>query len=273
MSAEKQAGERSTAEFIARNPVFELGQMANQLGLRGGVRAAHERAKHHLAQGRLIRVSRGIYAAVPAGVRPGSFVPDKFLVARAARPDSVYCYHSALELHGVAQSLWNDCTVFTARRRGPIPLGGGEVHFLSIPSAIGSSHGSFAETTVHRMGTPLLVSSPERTVVEGFRRPGRTGGLGEHFESCSALGVLDLELVIEVLRRYGERRLWSAIGWFLEHHRSRFFVTSDHLRVIADSASDSPIYLDRGDRGGRLLDRWNLIVPEALLAGMEGDRG
>ena len=273
MSTGEQAERQPTAAYIAKHPVFEIGHMAAELALRGGVRAAHERAKHHMQQGRLVRVARGIYASVPAGIDPSSFVPDKFLVARAAREDAVFCYHSALELHGVAQSHWSDCTVFTAKRRSSISLGAGAVHFLSIPSAIGKGHGSFGEALVQRSGQSLRIAGPERTLVEGFRRPDRAGGVEEHIDSCSALGVLGVDLLFKVLARYGERRLWSAVGWFLERHQEQFFVTDDHLRKAESRASNSPIYLDRKERGGKLMSRWSLIVPDMLTSGMEGDRG
>ena len=37
------------------------------------------------------------------------------------------------------------------------------------------------------------------------------------------------------------------------------------------SSMQSPLYLARGQRGGVLVRRWNLIVPEVLVEGRDPD--
>ncbi|MFH0946293.1 MAG: hypothetical protein V2A76_13920 [Planctomycetota bacterium] len=219
-------------------------------------------------------VAPGLYAVVPAGGTPETFRPDPFLVAVAARPDAVFCFHSALELLGTAHAVWSDCTVYSSRRRRPIELNPGVVRFLQFPEPLhGEQDGALGTRRVERQGRLLVTTGPERTLVEGFRRPKHVGGLEELIVSASGFSSLDLELLEVVLERYGVAHLWSVTGWFLERFRQTFHVPEAVLERFAARVPAAPQYIERGRRGGRLERRWNLIVlPELDRFGEPDER-
>ncbi len=255
----------STPEFFARNSVFSLEEAARELAPPGGRAGTVERLKHHLATGRLKLVGRGLYAVVPPGTEPEALRPDPFLVAAAARPDAVFSHHAALELLGAAHSVWNECTAYTRRRRRPLALDGTTVRFLDVPEAMGEqSDRGLGTRKIERRGRLLETTGPERTLVEGLRRPRLTGGLEELVLSAGGFATLDLDLLGEVLARYNVANLWAATGWFLECTRETFHVPEAVLERHATRVPASPQYLDRGRRGGVLHRRWNLIVPAEL---------
>jgi hypothetical protein len=119
---------------------------------------------------------------------------------------------------------------------------------------------------IERMGKLLRTTGPERTLVEGFRRPSLTGGLEELVRSASGFSTLDLDLIEEVLQRYDIATLWAAVGWFLEHFQHTFYVPESMLERLEQHRPVSPHYLERDLRGGALLNRWNLILPETLTS-------
>ena len=261
----------STELFLQRHPVFDVRLLAEEVGSEKSLRAAHERAKYHVSQGRLKRIARGLYAAVPPGVSPDRFSPDPYLVAAAARPDGVFCYHSALELHGVAYSTWNSCAVFTKRRRAALKLNGNEVSFLCHPAPLSKAQREVTGVSqVERSGQRLSVTTPERTLVEGFHNLSRVGGAQELCASVSGFGVLDLEHLQEMLSLYNQKRLWAAAGWFLERYRERFYVSDAVLDSFRRHRPESPQYLGRGGPAGVMMRDWNLILPESLVQGWEG---
>ena len=92
---------------------------------------------------------------------------------------------------------------------------------------------------VRREGQAVNCTGPERTLVDGFRQPRWVGGLSELVESASGFGVLDLDLLEQVLLAYDQRTLWAAVGWFLERYQERFFVPDQYLatELRADRAS------------------------------------
>ena len=78
-----------------------------------------------------------------------------------------------------------------------------------------------------------------------------------------------------MLDTYDVRILFAAVGWFLESYREHFFVPDDFLSRLEARRPASPQYLPRRGRtegeGGRLVPRWNLILPEGVLRGEEPD--
>jgi predicted transcriptional regulator of viral defense system len=270
MSTNRQVRRRDSEAFFVRTPVFTLHEFAAALELT--LAQARERAKYHLTRGRLRNLERGLYAVVPPGRQPREFEPDRFLVAAAARPDSIFSHHAALELLGVAHSDWNVCTVFTARRRREIVLGTARIRFLSHPTVLARKHREkLATRQLERQGKELLVTGPERTLVEGFRQPREIGGLSELVDSAAGFGVLDLDLLERVLAAYRQRSLSASVGWFLERFRETFFVPEDYLDRLRANRPRSPQYIPRTLRSGVFVSRWNLVLPANVVGRREPD--
>jgi len=259
-------------DFFAGHPVFSLDEAVAALAAAGERSRVVDRLKYHLKTGRLKRVTREIYAVVPPGGPFNNLRIDPFLVAKAMHPDGVFSHHSALELLGAAYSVWTQCTVYVARRHRSLHLDGAVVRFLDSPAAMQSGAGQQLGTRkVERQGILLNTTGPERTLVESFNRPALAGGLEELVRSAAGFTTLDLDLLEEVLRRYGLARLWAATGWFLEMFQKSFHVPDDLLARIEKNRPHSRLYAERAQRGGNLARRWNLILPPALLSLGEPD--
>jgi predicted transcriptional regulator of viral defense system len=254
-----------TSEFFATHPVFSLDEATAVFMLKAGRLGAVERLKYHLKTGALKLVTRGVYAVVPPGLPADRFQPDPVLVAISVRPDGVFSHHTALELLGAAHSVWRQCTLYVKQRRRPLNINGTTILFLEHPDPIRSSNSEKLGTLrVERQGKLLRTTGPERTLVEGFRRPALAGGLEELVRSASGFSILDLDLLEKVLSEYSIANLWAAVGWFLERFQQEFYVPDKMLERLAQNRPRSPHYLERGQRGGTIAARWNLIIPDAL---------
>lgn len=255
----------SLKSFLGSHPVFTLDQACEALrrGEGGAARGAvRDRLKHHIKSGRIRSVARGVYAVIPPGASAESFVPDPFLVVLAARADAIFSHHSALELLGAAHSAWSVCTAFTASRRVTLRLHGATVRIFPHPTPLARSGKlELGTRKVERRAQLLRVTGPERTLVEGFRQPNLVGGVPELVASAAGFATLDVDLLATVLECYSLRRLWAAVGWFLEVHAPAFGVASADLTRFERHRPKAPIYLARGARGGALVARWNLVLP------------
>jgi predicted transcriptional regulator of viral defense system len=259
-------------DFFATHPVFSLDEATAALMPEGRRASVVDRLKYHLKTGRLKRVTREIYAVVPPTVSSDLFRPDPFLVANTMHPDGVFSHHSALELLGAAHSVWNQCTLYVARRRRPLLLDGTTLNFLNFPRPIQTdSRKQLGTRRIERQGRLLEVTGPERTLVEGFSRPSLAGGLEELVRSAAGFTTLDLELLEEVLSLYDLSKLWAATGWFLERFQKSFHVPDVLLACMEQRSPRSRAYIERGRRGGTLVRRWNLILPKDLLSLEEPD--
>ena len=259
----------STPSFFGSHPVFSLDQAAGALDPEGGRTRVLHRLKHHLKTGRLKAVTRGVYAVVPPETALAQMRPDPVMVAAALRPDAVFSHHTALELLGAAHSVWHQYTLYTGSVRRPLKLRGVTLMFLAQPAHFRERKQLLGTQQVERAGVLLRVTGPERTLVEGFRRPALAGGLEELVASASGFAVLDLALLGRILRAYGVANLWAATGWFLERFQSTFHVPDRFLALCERRRPQSPQYLERGTRGGVLASRWNLILPEVLVSAGE----
>lgn len=248
--------------FFAAHPVFTREQIVQAMAPEVGRAAVAARLSYHSRTGRLRSIARRIYAVVPPGQAPDSLRPDPFLVAVAARPDAIFSHHSALELLGAAHSTWSTCTLFSTGERLSLSLEGSKIRIAPHPTVLAEREEvELGTRTVERRGSILRATGPERTLVEGFRRLDLVGGVTELVASAGGFGALDLALLEEVLECYSVRRLWAAVGWFLETHARAFGVTDQDLDRFERHRPKAPIYLARGARGGALVARWNLVLP------------
>ena len=262
----------SLEAFLNANPVFRLEEYAEAQGRPQDLDAIRNQVKYHVRRGRIKRVAAGVYAAVPFDQSPESFWPDPVLVAACLRPDGLFSHHTALELLGAGHSVWNVCTLFCESPPAPRSLGDRRIQFLAFPRALERKVlTKLGVRRAERRGCRVTHTGPERTLVEGFRQPRWIGGLEELIESASGFAVLELDLLERVLEAYGQRNLWSAVGWFLERYQERFFVPGAFLNRLEHNRPSKPRYLVRSERGGTLIHRWNLIVPSYLLE-WEGQR-
>jgi len=258
------------------NRVFTVEEFAEHLG--GEKALAQYRVRYYLRQGRLKRLANGVYSTVPIGADPETFGPDVFPAAAAIRSDAVFAYHSALDLLGHGHSVWWTCTVCTAQRRAPVVLGRSTIKFLSHPPAVRARStsarqqaGSLWTTEISRGGRKLRVTTPERTLVDGFRELSLVGGLDELVESMDGFAILKPDALREILRAYGNRRLWAAVGWYLQRRLKSLFLDESVLGAFRRNRPRARVYLVPGQRGGVLAKEWNLVVPEHLQLGV--DRG
>jgi hypothetical protein len=276
MNAQRQVSASETEIFLDRYPVFNGSLFAAAHGEHRLTPPLSERLKYLKSTGRVVSLERGLYATVRPGEDPNAVTPDPYLVGAALRPDAVFAYHSALTLLGAGHSDWNVVTLLSSRRRRPLELRNARVELLPHPVALVRKHAT--ELGVRSLGylnTTVRATGPERTLVDGFRQLRLVGGLEELVTSAAGFASLDLGLLAEVLEAYDLRILFAAVGWFLETYQEHFFMPDDFLLRMEARRPTSPHYLPRrgrtGGEGGRLVPRWNLILPGGVLGGAEPD--
>jgi predicted transcriptional regulator of viral defense system len=254
-----------TLDFFSNHPVFSLAEANEALSPMGDRSGTLNRLKYHLKAGRLKPVCRGVYAVVPPTAAVDRFLPDPIFVAAAVQPDGVFSHHSALELLGVAHSMWQQCTLYVPKRRRPLAMSGASVRFIEHPTPFRGRTRLLGVRKIERQGRLLQTTGPERTLVDGFSRPSLAGGAEELVRSAGSFAVLDLGLLETVLKRHGIANLWAATGWFLERFQETFHVPEAMLARMEQRRPRSKQYLERGRRGGILAKRWNLILPKEVF--------
>lgn len=220
-----------------------------------------------MAQGKLVRVSRGIYAArnlFPTDPYDDpNALPNKYLVGSKLRDRYYLGYHTALEIHGCAYSSTNSCFVVTLTQDRFKPFRHDRLTFESIVGRDVTTE-VVTETIA---GTEVMTSSPSRTFVECTRRLDLCGGLEEVLKSIDGLRGVSIDGLKASLEVYGYDILYRSVGFFLElmQEESSYydFVTDEFLDHLRSRTAGPTRYLVTGVPS-TLEDGWNLYVPIGL---------
>lgn len=253
----------SPAEFLHTHPVFSREDLAAALA------ATRSRAPDTLSKllqrwcgtGQLRAVRRGVFVRVSAGA--GAATIDPLLLTSRLAPDAVLAYHTALEALGHAQSPFGRFYFATFSRTRAL------IHerfaFVPVrPRAQLQSRPITHTVQLERSGVRVVVASLERTLVDVLDRPELAGGIEEVWRSIDSIEALDFD----ALRRYSSlitRPVLAArLGFALESHASRWLTPPRLLAALESQRPAGPVALDRAQHG-RLVTRWNLVVPPELL--------
>lgn len=223
--------------------------------------------KQYVAAGRLVNVRRGLYARVPEGETANRFQVDPYLIASRLSKDAVIAYHSALQLLGKAHSVSSRITYLSAQRAKPFEFQGTRFVPVLVPSSLRSLPdfgGGLRDEP--RGGMSVRVTSYERTLVDVLDVPDYGGGWEEIWRSLESVEFFDLDLVVDYALRLGSALTIARVGFFLEQHREALMAEERHLETLQAHAPKRRQYFERRQgKGGKLIHRWNLIVPKEVL--------
>ncbi len=219
---------------------------------------------YHCKQGHLVQITRGLYAVVPPGRDPETYAVDPYLLAAQLAPDAVLAYHTALELHGKAHSVFREFLFLSRVPPRPRTFRSHRFRGIRFPKALRlAGKEEFEARVADRSGVALRVTSLERTLVDVLDRPDLGGGWEEIWRSLEAVEYFDLDRVFEYARLLGNRTTAAKVGFYLEQHAEALMVEERHLQPLRALCPKQPHYLERG-KSGKLIARWNLVVPSSL---------
>lgn len=211
-------------------------------------------------KGYLQKIRKGLYAVVPPNLVGEEFKPDKFLIAGKTRDEYYISHHSALELHGLAQSIHNRVLVTTKGWANSFSYQSITYKFVTTKHYFG------VEEMVHQ-GVRVTVSDREKTFLDCVRRIKHAGGLEELVKSLNNLPSLDWDKLERYLKRFDEKKLYQKTGFILESLNLRG--SEGILNEMEEKVGNRTYYLDQG-RESSFNGKWNLMVPKNFPELMRG---
>ncbi|MBE0524674.1 MAG: hypothetical protein IBX40_10130 [Methanosarcinales archaeon] len=213
-----------------------------------------------IAEGKLQKIRKGLYAVLSPLEDPEKYISDKFLIAGKIRDNYYLGFHSALEYYGSAYSHYNEVyiTVLPENRFSPF-----KYQNLNFKPIFTKDISICIETKKYRT-TEIKVSSKERTLVDCVDRPDYAGGWEECLKSLSVLSGLDFKKIIDILNMYNKKSLYIKVGFILEllREQSVFYehLSDETLNKIKAHKPKTPKYLE-SSVSSNLNKDWNLYVP------------
>jgi predicted transcriptional regulator of viral defense system len=256
-------------KFLAANAVFTVAELGSFLAKRGTTKTAARDSvlRYYKGAGRIILIRRGLYAVVPVHSDPKVYQVDPYLVASKVKPDSVLAFHTALEVHGKAYSIFRRFTYLSAHRTSPFKFQSNEYVRVAPPSVHSKkSVGDVGIKAITRSGAEINVTTLERTLVDVLDRPDLSGSWEEIWRSLGSVEYFDVEQVIKYIRTLKNATTAAKVGFFLDQHSERLLLDSSHIVPLRRLVPRQPHYLERANRKGcKLVQDWNLMVPNRIL--------
>ena len=252
-------------DFFAQFPVFTTKEFREYFGLSEEKSTLHNRLRQYVKQKKIIRIRQSLYYVVPAGQDAEHLKTDPYLILSKLGEDSIVAYHSALELLGYAHSTFFKYFYLSIKDKPVFSLQGAEYISVQLPKAFTSSTFQFGTEIIYREGMPIMVTGRERSFVDCFDRPGYAGGYEEIYRSIQKFPYLSFEVLFEYLTILGKKVLFAKVGFFLEQHKEKFYVDDQFLSALEKQKPSNPVYFSSRQKPGKLVKRWNLVVPEIVI--------
>ncbi len=256
-------------EFLSQRAVFTVEELDRFLLKRGSGKPNTRKSilTYYCNQGRIVRVRRGLYATIPLGTNPASSPVDLYLVAAKMTTDAILAYHTALEFHGKAYSLYAKLLYISASRSLPLKFRSYKISGVPVPYSLqAKGEEMFGVISHKRSGVELRVTNLERTFVDVLDRPDLTGSWEEIWRSLESIEFFDLDQVIEYVLLLENATTAAKVGFFLEQHRETLMVNNIHLNTLRKLRPRQPHYMIRGKRKNcQWIKEWNLMIPVEIL--------
>lgn len=250
--------------FFSAHPVFRREEYAAAVGRQRGDKVLTAMLSQHLKAGNIKRVSRGVYAAVPAHAAPETWVADRFLAASKLRRSAVIAYHSALELHGVAYSVAPDVQAISTQEPALLETPDFACRFVARPKGFVAKRDI---VQVDRVGLIVPTTSLERTIADVFDRPDLAGGAEELVNCLALVARLNPETLLRQIRGLKNAGAAGALGWWLEGNRERLGIPDKTLVALHRLQPKHPQYVLSARKGAaKFISAWNILVPESAAA-------
>ena len=255
--------------FFPQHPVFTAEEFQDFLRDRGATSPSTRKtllARRQKA-GDVVRIRRGLYAVVPSGTTAENAPVDPYLVTARMATDAVLGYHTALEFHGKAHSVFEVFRYLTKGAARAVTFRSYRFEPALFPKALRDrKQEMFDVLQMDRSGLPVRVTSLERTLVDVLDRLDLGGGWEEIWRSLESVEFFDLDKVVEYALLLGNSTTVAKVGFYLEQHRDALMVDEAHLRPLKKHKPKQPHYLERnGNRSAHLVADWNLVVPAELI--------
>ena len=254
--------------FFSQNPVFTHGEYLNSCkpGAVRSRRTPDSLLSYHVRRGHLLRLRRGLYAAVELGADPTIQPVDPFIIASKLADDSVLAYHTALEFHGKNYSVHEQIAYLTSIPAKSFRFRSQLYRAVSFPrKLIAGGQQLFEVKPLERSGIQIRVCSLERTLVDVLDRPDLGVGWEEIWRSLELVEYFALDRVLEYAVLLGNATTIAKVGFYLEQHRETLMVEEQHLKPLRERRPKSPHYLGKRTENGEWVRDWNLIVPRNIL--------
>lgn len=254
-------------QFFETHPVFHYNEFADFMTALGTKRPSSwgQQLAYHQKVGHLIRIRKYLYAVKPKF--KSTIWVNPYIVASKVVTGSVIAYHTALELHGVAYTTFNEFYFIVNRNIKPFSYDGNQFRAIFKPAiTMMSLAAKYGIATMQRDGIVITITSLECTIVDVLAKPHLGGGWEEIWRSLDNIIKFDVNKVIEYALYLDNATTTAKVGFFLDCRPAHLAIDAQYVQKLLPYIPTKPHYMDRSKRSGaKYISKWQLMVPQAII--------
>ena len=257
----------SIESFFRENPVFTREFFEQTMGYSNYKNTAKNTLAHHIKQGHIVRIRRGLFASIPYGSNPISYPINPYLVAQAMTKDAIIGYHTALSYYGAAYSSSYRFTYLTQSKAKPMMFR--DIHYqpVAFPKQLLESNKTHCYINREDIqGVDVSITSKERMLVDCMDRPFLGGGWEEVYRSLDSIERFNIKNIVDYALLINKATTIAKTGFYLEQRQHDLSIDDKYFECLEKNIPKSPNYIDLTKKtNNKFIKRWNLFVPESIL--------
>ncbi len=244
--------------LMRKGPIFTFEDAQKVSGLkRESLRVLLSRMEK---EGWIERIERGKYLIIPLGAEKGKHTVHEFVIASALIEPAVISYWSALNYHGLTEQIPGTVFIQSTGRKNRQEL---EVFGVRYKIIKVKEEKLFGIERVWIEGNLVLITDPEKTIVDCLENPKYCGGI---IEVAKALEEdINIERVLEYAKRTGNSAVIKRLGYLCEQLGISIKIPEEDL------AKGYPLLDPSAKDGGHFNRRWKILnnLDEGMLEVLE----
>jgi len=254
--------------FFDTHPVFRYEEFAQFMqGIQQLHASRRQQLNYHHKAGNLIHIRKFLYAVKPSSIKAEDFWIDPYLIAGKATTDAVLGYHTALELHNLAYTTFEELTFITAQSSKSFTYSNQHFRAVSFPKSLITKNETYNSVEqIQRQSINLKITNLERTIVDVLDRPDLAGGWEEICRSLDHVIHFDPAKLVVYTLLLNNATTTAKVGFFLEQRPEHLKINTNYLEQLLPYIPKQPHYMNRTQRNkGQYIKKWQLIVPLEII--------
>lgn len=259
----------SVKNFFNQHPVFRYEEFSDFMEENGTKHAnsIYRLLGYYHKQGKIVSIRRLLYAVNSDTIMDKREI-DPYLIASKATHNAVLAYHTALEIHNLAYTNFNEFTYLTMTPGRGFAFQNKHYRPASHPKILVTQQKElFGVDTIKRQGIDIKVTSLERTLVDILDRPDLSGGWEEIIRSLDHIVVFDAKKVIDYVVLLNKSSIAAKVGYFFEQFPKHLQLNKKYLNQVLELIPKKSCYLETAKKRkgqGIYIKKWQLIVPKYI---------
>lgn len=243
-------------EYLSKKITFSLGDVT---AITGNESTSSSLISRWLKKNYVVRIRKDLYTCID--LTTGDVIANKYQIATAINESSYVAYHTAFELFGMTNQVYNTVYVSSKKKFNTFNFMG--ITYKFVRSAF--DDGVIKVKNIEG----IRVSNIERTYIDSVNFVSKIGGVEELINVMERISSFDEEKIRKYLEIYDKKVLYQKTGYFLENYYMGERFADDFFEMCKSKSGNSVRYLIQGHEG-KFDNRWNLVIPEEYMFRSDG---